>query len=51
MCIRDSFQDVALEPRQLEERLRQIRADMGPPEESSGTESQAPSPSVKKKMM
>ena len=45
------FQDVALEPRQLEERLRQIRADMGPPEESSGTESQAPSPSVKKKMM
>ena len=45
------FQDIALEPRQLEERLRQIRADMGPPEEGSDNENQAPSPSVKKKMM
>ena len=42
---------MALYPRQLEERLRQIRADMGPSEESSSTESQAPSPNVKKKMM
>ena len=45
------FQDIALEPRQLEERLRQIRAEMGPPEESSGAENQTPPASVKKKMM
>ncbi len=47
------FQDVALEPRQLEERLRQVRADMGPPEESQtrSAENQAQSADQKKKMI
>lgn len=45
------FQDSALEPRQLEERLRQIRAELGPTEEQRDTgETPVPTPSVKKKM-
>ncbi len=44
------FQDIALESRQLEERLRQISADIGPSDESSSVESQAAAPNVKKKM-
>jgi Mg-chelatase subunit ChlI len=45
------FQDSALEPRQLEERLRQVRAELGPSEEQSETgDNPTPMPGVKKKM-
>lgn len=45
------FQDSALEPRQLEERLRQVRTELGPSEEQNESgQTPTPMPGVKKKM-